>query len=49
MKNKLEIDKAVIGITKDQFNYIYACLVSKVQKMIISFVDIEGGNKAYNL
>jgi hypothetical protein len=49
MKNKLEADEAVIGITKDQFNYIYVYLTFKVQKMIISFVDMEGGNETYNL
>jgi hypothetical protein len=49
MKNKLKTDETVIGIIRDQFNYIYACLTPKVQKMIISFVDIRSRNKAYNL
>jgi hypothetical protein len=48
MKNKLEADGAVIGTARDQFNYIYACLAPKAQKMTISFVDMGGGNGAYN-
>jgi hypothetical protein len=48
MKNKLEADGQVIGDTKDQFNYIYACLASQPQRMVISFVESGGSHAAYD-